>query len=80
MVLLFTDFTALLCISFLIVGRCSPVPVIQNADPDTILALNGTVAVYTCHTGHVFSTLLHQAASYCNGLTWNNTETQCTSE
>ncbi|KAK2139339.1 hypothetical protein LSH36_1854g00019, partial [Paralvinella palmiformis] len=62
------------------VGRCLPVPKIKNAQPDTRLATNGTIVVYTCKTGHVLPNGDTNVTASCVNEKWNITKMDCSSE
>ncbi|KAK2162819.1 hypothetical protein LSH36_91g06008 [Paralvinella palmiformis] len=62
------------------VGRCLPVPKMRNAQPDTRLATNGTIVVYTCQTGHVFPNGDTNVTASCLNGKWNITKMDCSSE
>ena len=49
----------------LLVGRCPPLPEMKHATPDASLAVNGTIANYTCEEGHLFSTTTLNTAVSC---------------
>jgi len=48
-------------------NRCSPIPVVQHAVPDTYLAVQGSVVQYTCIDG--FSASSHLSTT-CDGINW----------
>jgi len=50
-------------------NRCSPVPVVQHAVPDSYLAVQGSVAHYTCIDGFVSSTS-SPVSTACDGVNW----------
>ena len=58
-------------------GRCTPLPSIENAIPDSNKALNGTTIHYQCAKGHLFPTKLEVHTVYCDGMSWNVSETRC---
>jgi len=48
-------------------NRCSPVPVVQDAVPDSYLAVQGSAVQYTCING--FSPMSHLSTA-CDGINW----------
>jgi len=56
-----------------IANRCAPVPVVQDAVPDSYLAVQGSVVHYTCVDG--FSPLaVSPQSTTCDGVNWTPTE------
>jgi len=51
------------------VFRCSPVPVVQHAVPDSNLAVQGSVVHYTCIDGFVPPTSSFPD-TVCDGVNW----------
>lgn len=62
--------------------RCTEIPSLPNAVPDTVVATRGTVVHYHCQAGHEFSPGSEQAAIECSHRTqqWNATLTGCQGE
>ena len=54
-------------------NRCAPVPVVQNAVPDSYLAVQGTTVHYACIEG--FTPLASSPQlTVCDGVNWTATE------
>jgi len=50
-------------------NRCAPVPVVQNAVPDSYLAVQGTTVHYSCIVG--FTPLMSSPQlTLCDGVYW----------
>jgi len=54
-------------------NRCAPVPVVQDAVPDSYLAVQGTVVHYTCVDGFTPLTVSPQSTT-CDGMNWTPIE------
>ena len=54
-------------------NRCAPVPVVENAVPDSHLAVQGTTVHYSCIVGFTLLTSSPQLTT-CDGLNWTVTE------
>jgi len=64
----------------ILVGRCPPITEIENAEPDSRQAINGTIVMYTCNKGYIFPDGNTNMSVVCDGVTWNITETACISK
>ncbi len=58
-----------MCLLFL-AGRCEPVPHVQNAAPDSLMAHDGTRIHYSCVEGHVFTDSSNVTVAECRQQTW----------
>ena len=56
-------------INFCAANRCAQVPVVQYAQPDSYLAIQGSVVHYTCIDGFVPSTV-SSLSTGCDGIIW----------
>ena len=63
------DTPVLSAVNIYAANRCSPVPEVQHAVPDSNLAVQGLVIHYTCVDGFVPSTLPF-ATTTCDGISW----------
>ena len=58
-----------------IANRCTPVPQVQYAIPDSYLAIQGSVIQYTCVDGYVpVPSMPHLLPTFCNGINWEPAE------
>ena len=71
------DFYFISPIQFTVAERCTPVPSVTNASPDSVNATKESHVTYTCHVGFVFPDGANNHTVSCNGLTWSITHTQC---
>lgn len=58
-------------------NRCSPIPTIDNAVPDSHLALKGHNVTFNCLTGYEFDDGSSTHFIYCDGVNWNATKNKC---
>ncbi len=56
--------------SHLIADRCSPVPEVANAIPDSVLTTDGMTIYYTCMMGHIFNHNEDTFSATCNNGVW----------
>ena len=61
-------------------GRCSPLPTLTKASPDTVKTTNGTVVTVSCDQGHVFPDKSPDHVVQCDGVQWNISYTECTGQ
>ena len=54
-------------------NRCDPVPVVQNAVPDSYLTIQGSTVHYTCIDGFTPLSSFPQL-TVCDGVNWTQTE------
>ena len=70
-------FSCRLPLSFFLDRRCSPVPAVPNAVPDTTLALEGTRVTYSCVYGYEMSEESEHQSLWCDGQNWRGTVPFC---
>ena len=58
-------------------GMCDPVPTVLHATPITSHANNGTIVVFTCERGFMFSSGMRTASAVCNGVQWSTVPKSC---
>jgi len=59
-------------------GRCTPVPTVLNAVPDSLLATNNSRVTYHCETGYTFPAQQSRDWVTCNGVDWLGQVPDCT--
>ena len=62
------------------VGRCEPVPTVENAVPDNILSTSRNLVTYTCNPGYVFDDNVFQQTIQCINGVWNISLHACRSK
>ena len=58
-------------------NRCSPVPTVVHASPDTSLAVEGTVVTYSCERGYGLQSDSARKSLQCEGREWKGDMPVC---
>ena len=69
---------ALLLCKLFLANRCTPVPEVSNALPDSVLATDGITIHYICMVGHIYNNGGDIFSVTCNSGSWvYNESIQC---